>query len=460
MSTTQSSSIQALTKYPIGSFREISRLSLPLMLSALSGALMMFFDRYILAHYSLTAMNAAVSAGMSVWVFQILVLGIAGISEVFVGQYNGAKQYDKVAIPVWQMIWFSLASCLIMLPIAVLFPESFVPERFHAEGAPYFAVVLSFSFLVGISAALSAFFVGQGKVTLITIVVIVGNLLNILGDIIFIFGFKTLIPSMGATGAAIATVLSQIFQCVILFAFFLNTSNRTKFKTNRLSFDLSCFWDCFKIGFPSALGHMIEIAAWSIQLHLLSSVSIYHVTVASIGQTLFGLVAFTTEGLNKGIIAIASNLIGAKVFTSIKKVFKSSFILHLIISVLIIVPLLLHPEWFLDDFIKGENDPYTIQLVITYAKVSCVWIFLYFIFDGLVWICAGFLTAFKDTVFILIANATNAWLFALLPTYWFIVVKQNTPDKAWAVIVVYGLINMVCFMLRLRYKVKQQAQLI
>lgn len=455
MNHSTTNTVKALTKYPVGSIREISKLSIPLMISALSGALMLFFDRFILAHYSLTAMNAAVSAGMSVWVFQILILGVASIAEVFVGEHHGAKRFDKLAVPVWQMIWFSLASMIFIVPIALFIPDLFVPERFHIEGIPYFSIVLGFSFITGLNASLTAFFIGQGKVSLITATVLLGNALNILGDLIFVFGFSSLIPSMGASGAAIATVLSQIVQAIIFFAFFLNKSNHQKFRTRAACFDFACMQQCLKTGLPSALAHMIEIAAWSVQLHLLSSVSIYHVSVAAIGQSLFGLVAFTTEGLQKGIIAITSNLVGSKTLTKFFPVFRSAFILHLLIACVFVVPLLTHPEILLKDFLSSETDPYTIQIVLSYAKVACVWIFLYFIFDGLVWICAGFLTALKDTVFILLANAANAWLFALLPTYWFIVVKQNSPDKAWAVIVVYGLMNMICFMLRLRYKIKR-----
>lgn len=455
MTSKQQIMFSQLTKYPVGSLREMTALSAPLMLSALSGALMMFFDRFILAHYSISAMNAAVTAGMSVLVFQILVIGVASIAEVYVGQHYGAKEYNKVASPVWQMIWFSLACSLILIPIAQLIPEAFIPERFHIEGASYFKILLSFSALVGINAALCAFFIGQGKVKLITYVVILGNIINIIADIALIFGISFWFEPMGTKGAAIATIISQVFQSCVLFFIFLNKDNRSQFDTHIIKFDFYYFWQCFKIGLPNALGHMIEFAAWSIQLHLLSMASVYHITVATIGQSIFGLVAFTTEGLQKAIIAIVSNLIGAKYYSPIKRVFRSAFSLHLIIALLIVTPLALHPEWFLNDFLTAEKDPYMIQMVFTYAKVAAYWIFLYFIFDGLVWICAGFLTAYKDTLFILCANAFNAWFFALLPTYWFIVVKHNTPDKAWAMIVIYGFINMLCFGWRLRFKLKQ-----
>ncbi len=443
----------ALTRHPVGSIREISTISFPLMLSALSGALMMFFDRYILAQYSVESMNAAAGASLSIWVFQVLILGIAGIAEVFVGQYNGAKQYHKLASPVWQMIWFSLLLGALLLPIAQLFPHLFIPERYHAQGSIYFKWMLSFSALIGINTALTAFFVGRGKVKLITSVVIAGNVINIILDLVLIFGIKNIFEPMGILGAVVATIISQVIQLVILLAVFLNKANRNKYQTHQAHLNTKELLECIKIGLPSALGHMVEIAAWSIQFHILSMVSHTHATIMAIGQSVFGLVAFTTEGLSKGVIAVTSNLIGAKYISPIPRVFFSSFMLHLGIACILIVPLVFHPEWLLEDFLSAETSKDTVDLVLHYTALSCTWIFLYFIFDGLVWISAGVLTAAKDTVFILVTNALNSWIFALLPTYYFIVIKGASPEKAWMMVTLYGFVNMVCFIYRMKIKV-------
>ena len=107
-----------LTKHPEGSVRELFTIAFPLMLSILSGNLMMFLDRLILANYSLEAMNAAAAAGMACMVIQYGAIGIASIAEVFVGQYNGAKKYAQAAQPTWQMVWFSLMTTVIFLAAA------------------------------------------------------------------------------------------------------------------------------------------------------------------------------------------------------------------------------------------------------------------------------------------------------------------------------------------------------
>src|SRR5271154_819728 len=97
----------ALTSHPEGSIRELWRISFPLMISTFASLLMIFTDRIFLARYSLSDLNASVTAGTLAWAI-ISGLGmITAMSEVFVAQYNGAKRYDKLGAPVWQMIWFA-----------------------------------------------------------------------------------------------------------------------------------------------------------------------------------------------------------------------------------------------------------------------------------------------------------------------------------------------------------------
>src|SRR5690606_24666188 len=97
---------QLLTKYPSGSLREQFAICLPLILSSLSSALMISADRVILAQFDHHAMNAAAMTAVIFFTFAFGAISVAGISEVFVGQHNGAKRYQKIGEPVWQMIWF------------------------------------------------------------------------------------------------------------------------------------------------------------------------------------------------------------------------------------------------------------------------------------------------------------------------------------------------------------------
>src|ERR1700733_10256390 len=96
----------ALTKYPSGSFRELVSIAFPLMLSSFSVLTMVFADRWLLAHYSMEAHNAAVTATTTGWAFIFGWIVLGNITEVFVAQYNGAGLSKRLGEPVWQMLWF------------------------------------------------------------------------------------------------------------------------------------------------------------------------------------------------------------------------------------------------------------------------------------------------------------------------------------------------------------------
>src|SRR5438105_2097332 len=93
-----------LTRFPIGTLREIITVSWPLILGLLSGSLMMFADRLFLANYSLGALSASATGGMASILLSILPMVIAGMSEVFVGRLNGKEAKKDIGESVWQMI--------------------------------------------------------------------------------------------------------------------------------------------------------------------------------------------------------------------------------------------------------------------------------------------------------------------------------------------------------------------
>ena len=58
---------------------------------------------------------------------------ITAMSEVFVAQYNGAKQYLRIGAPVWQMIWFSFFSIGLCVPLCDLGAPLFSINSPYAE---------------------------------------------------------------------------------------------------------------------------------------------------------------------------------------------------------------------------------------------------------------------------------------------------------------------------------------
>lgn len=410
----------ALTKYPEGSLRELCVIAFPLMISSLSVMAMVFTDRLLLASYSPAAMNAAVNATTFGWAFLFGWMVMCGISEVFVAQFNGAKEYHKLGRPVWQMIWLSLSSIAFFAPLAIWGGEWVYPGEEYVLERTYFEWMMLFGPSYALFSALCGFFIGKGKIALITGIAIAANVINASLDYVLIFGIEGFLDPMGVKGAAIATSGSSVFETLVLFAIFLRKENQEKYGTGLFKFSSSLFWQCFRVGFPGAIFVMIEVLGWAAYYAMMDYVSERHITIVGIAQSIVLLLLFLAEGVNKAASAVAGNLIGAKKPYLIKKMVKAGFLLHLIFFAFLCLGCAFYSDWVTGLFLT-KADPAAIASMQETLRI-CVFLTIgYLLFEGMRMVISGVLTAAGDTMFLLIAGSLSVWFLLVIPNYYFIV---------------------------------------
>lgn len=435
----------------MGSLREIWHVAAPLMLMTFSTYAMLFADRMILSRYSVEAMNASAVAGTTYAIFMFSLLSLALIAEVFVGQYNGAGNFKKIGEPVWQMLWFALFSIIIFWPLAFFGGEIFFNKPTTSLCIPYFRWLMLFGPAVPMLGALEAFNIGRGKTIAITVIAILANSTNILLDYLLVFGIEGFIPSMGLSGAAIATGIAQSLQVITLFALFLRPKHRKKFGTGNFHFKKKAFLQCLKVGTPMAISHAVAIAAWAFFNDLIAQTGLAYMTTIVICQNYFFLFCFITEGLGKAVATITANLIGAKQANLIPKMLSSAIRLHGIFVAILAIPLIIYSKPFIDMFLDSNTIPIeTLPLLLDIIENALFWMWITLIFNGFFWIYSSQLTAAGDTKFIMYANMISAWLFLLLPTYLFIIRFHYSPSLSWKLMTFD--IFIASFMFYLRYR--------
>jgi len=391
------------------SARSILSVTIPILCTSLSICLMFVTDRLMLAGYCLDSMNASVMSGNFVVTFSYMLVSVAASSEIFVGQYNGDKQYDQLGAPTWQMIYLSIFSILIFVPVAY-YSEYFntLPDYFLEEGLAYQRPLMYFGFLQGIIMAFAAFFVGQGKARIVTSVVVIGVVINAILAYIFIYKFR-----MGCSGAATATVIAEAIQATTLAAIFFNKKNREIYKTwqNR-RFNKKLFWGCIKIGGPLALGHFIAMAAWYTTQTAVAHVSKEQATIYNVGINIYVFFIFFGDGLNKAIATISANMIGRRDLPSIRKTYKFFVRMALMFSSLVAIPLIVFPEWTLKeldmvshDFIKLHD-----QIRVVFLLVS-----INNFLETLMLMTWGVLNSGGDTRYPVIVNQVLIWTLVVAP---------------------------------------------
>ncbi len=425
----------------------------PLMISALSEHLMLTADRYILSRYSTDAAIAVGLAGMASAIFHLGGTSIANIATVLSGRYNGSKEYHKVASPVWQMMYFSIMLTVLFVPLAYFAGDFVIHPNLMAQGMPYFFIMMLFGFIFPLNSAIASFFISIKSTKLVTISIIGSNIINLILNFPLVFGVEGFIPSMGSKGAAIATIIAQIFQFCFLLYFFLSAQNRKKYHTSKYAFNKEEFWECLKIGLPSAVGMVVEISAWATLYYIMESIGRIYSNVLFTTQQVFILSYFLIEGTRKAITTISANLIGANRAAYIYKAFLANIVILLLGTIALSSLYIFYPDLLIYSFLSEEIPMDEVPQVVQITKTALKWALVYLFIDGVCWTIAGTLTALKDTRFVMIISSTCVWILAIIPCYILLPMYNLSADKTWVISCIYLSIQCVIFYYRFKQKV-------
>ncbi len=194
-----------------GGYRDVLRISLPLVASLGSVTVMYFTDRVFLARYSVDAIAAALPAGIAAFLFVCFFMGTVSYVNVFVAQYAGAGRNAEVGPALWQGVWFSLGAWAVLAALSLLGPWLFGlaghPEAVRAQETTYFTILMCGAGVNVLEACLASFYTGRGLTRTVMVVNFCGMCLNVPLDYCMINGVGPF-PEMGIAGAALATVLS------------------------------------------------------------------------------------------------------------------------------------------------------------------------------------------------------------------------------------------------------------
>lgn len=434
------------------SIKEIVNITLPLILNAIVMNLMFVVDRTILTSYSLDSMNAAALGGSFSVIAVFCGIGVTQTAAVFVGQYNGMREYRKIGHPVWQMIYFSLALMLVFIPIG-MFCEHFglFPEVYQKEGVAYLRPLLTFGWFPALSSSFVSFFVGRGKILPVVLVFLGGNFLNVILDLAFIFGVKGIIPEMGAAGAAYSTVVGEFFFILCFALLFFKKENRVKFGTTECKFIPKLTFDCIRIGLPVSVGKVASQIGWLVMMFCFAHASKDLATCESFAILMWMSFIVFADGCGRALTVMGANLIGKNQKRPIENLLNLFLKLNCVLLIIFAIPLLLYQEAVLQLVISINQELSPLLADLSFLMVS-MWIILFL--DGIYYFICGVLNAGGDTKFPMILEIATLWGGAVLPT--FVLYYMGYLDSirpTYVLIPITQLVNV--FVIYLRYRTKR-----
>lgn len=437
----------ALSRYPVGSFKELVSLSVPMLFILLPGSLMGYVDRLFLAHLSLEALKGSVIGSSWCHFFQISLIFCAMTAQIFVSQCFGAGQLERIGRFVWQMIWIAFFLGILVAPLGFFLEKYFFEGASTVvEGRLYCRTLLLFTCFYPLGAALSCFYIGQGKMRLIIYVTLIANALNILLDPILIFGIPGYFPPLGILGAALATGISQIFFCVLLFCDFLRAEYRQTYGTGNFRLCKNEFIESIKISIPRAVAKATVLSAWVANVRLLNIQGGDCLLVLSMGSTLLFVFSFLADAMRQGVTTVASYMVGQQDEKKIGHLITSAVLFLTASSVIVFIPCIVFSTQLQASFFKT---PLTVEQFLLLKK-TCFWVWVHFIAFGINSIAFALLTALGDTLFTMLYNIASAWGLNYLPVLLLVGTGIWSSDKIYLIGAIGILISAIVYFYRFR----------
>jgi putative MATE family efflux protein len=313
-------------------------MSVPNVLSMLVNSMYNIVDSFFVAQINENAMTAlslvfpiqnlvtAIGVGFGV--------GINAIIAFYLGTKNNysanTSASQGVLLSVIHGIILTIVSMLIMPGFLRLFTSN---EEVIAMGLEYSYVAFAFAISVNVGITLEKIFQSVGRMKTTMFVMIAGCLTNIILDPILIFGLGP-IPAMGIAGAGLATGIGQTLSLILYIIIYIVKPINVKLGVEFLKYKRGIIKQLYFIGIPATLNMALPSLLVSVLNSILTAYSQIYVVVLGIYYKLQTFVYLPANGIIQGIRPLVGYNYGAKEYGRVKKIYRVSLMLSIVIMMI------------------------------------------------------------------------------------------------------------------------------
>ncbi|HET8797460.1 MAG TPA: MATE family efflux transporter [Thermoanaerobaculia bacterium] len=396
--------------------RSLVRLATPLAAAQAGTQLMGLVDVAVLGRLGARELAGSGLANALFFAFSIFGMGIVFGIDPLISQAIGAGDRVRARRVMWQGMWLGLivsgVLTAVLLVLAAGLPwlgskaELVEPARIYLLVRTTSLVPYLLFFVV------RAYLQALGITRPMVVSMVLANVVNLLADILLVFGGGVLpewagplraIPALGVAGAAIATVLCQILQFAILAA---------AVRSVPVDGPVDHRWNgpevmqAFRVGLPVALQMGAEVGIFALVGVLASRLGVLHLAAH---QLVIGLASFTfTVALgvaSAGSVRVGIG-VGARDMPATRISGHAAFLAGVLFMAVSAVAFAVFPRPLLRLVTDQEN---VILAAIPLMLVAAV----FQLSDGIQAVGAGVLRGAGDTKYAFLANLFGHWLIGL-----------------------------------------------
>ena len=323
--------------------KHINKLAIPALISGVSEPILSLTDAAIVGNINVNATESLAAVGI-VTTFLSMLIWVLGqtrsaISSI-VSQYVGANKIEQIKnLPAQAIFIITALSVLIIVSTypftTAIFKLYNASDLILDYSVDYYKIrVFGFPFTLFTIAIFGAFR-GLQNTYYPMIIAIIGTLINIILDVVLVYGIEGFINPLNIRGAAYASVIAQIFMAALAGLYLLKKTTITL----KLSFP---FHKEIKRFLLMIINLFVRTLALNVTLYYASAFATsygkQYIAAYTIAINLWFLGAFIIDGYASAGNILSGKLFGAKAYKTLlllsKKLIKYGIILGVIIAIL------------------------------------------------------------------------------------------------------------------------------
>lgn len=356
----------------------LPKLAVPTVIAQLVNMLYNIVDRIYIGHIpevgslALTGIGVCMPLILIVSAFSAFVAsGGAPRASIFMGRGDGDSAEKTLGGCLTMQVIISLLLTAAMLiwkdELLYLFGAS---ENTISYAADYMGIYALGTIFVQITLGLNAFITAQGFAKVGMKTVIIGAVLNIVLDPVFIFAF-----GMGVKGAALATVISQAVSCAWVISFLCGSKTVLRLKKENLLPGLRLMPPCIALGLSVFVMQASEsVISMCFNTSLLRYGGDIAVGAMTILSSVMQFAMLPLQGVAQGAQPITSYNFGAGNSARVRESFRLLLTVCLVYSVALWGLVMLFPRIFVGMF---ASDAQLIDFASRALRIYCGAMFIF-----------------------------------------------------------------------------------
>lgn len=335
-------------------------LAIPAIIGQIINAIYNIADTYFVGMLNDTAAISSISVAFPIFMIitaigQAFGVGSASYISRLLGQGKKTEADRTASTTFFTAIFTGIIStiiCLIFMERILKF--SGASPTIMPYAVSYTRILLIGSVFTIVNMTLNNIIRAEGNAKYSMYAIIIGAVLNIILDPLFILTFK-----MGVAGAAIATVIGQMVSTIYLIRYFTAKKSYVVIKRSLFTFSKEIYIEIFKIGIPTFC--MQFLISYSMSLLNSSAIKYGDAAVAALGITtrLNSFIIYVLFGFMQGFQPLVGYNYGAKKYDRVRNAIKTSTIWATAYCLILTIILAANAEFFVRLF---SSDPEVIKI--------------------------------------------------------------------------------------------------